>query len=295
MKKYLPHPWLLLACLLPAACTLSPADLSVVAVTGVSYAVKANETWALGCVVLNAGKTTAPPSTVRFYYSQDATLDAGDVTIGYANVPSLASSASLAVTYSTSYAVAGSGGTPGTHRIFAVIDPSFSVSDEDRSNNTGSLEVKVKYERLIIDTYYPTEPPVGFNTDTYLWLYSDAGTSGPPLDEDDNANVPPYFQYARIDYTDASGIDPGTVLYVRLRGGTPSDSGEYAIRFMIDAVDPYDASWFFPAISATIDDYEDDGGESFGIPINPATLSVGDKLNRYLVAGETDWFQLVLP
>jgi hypothetical protein len=293
MKTYLRYPWLLLVCLLPVACSLAPADLSVTSLTGPSVAVKADETWALGCVILNSGATAAPATTVRFYYSADAILDAGDVLIGEAGVPSLGPAASVPVTYSGSYAVADSGGNAGTHRIFAVVDPSSAVSDADRSNNTGSLEVKVKYTRLIIDTYNPTNPPTGFNTNTYLWLYSDAGTADPLGNED--AGNPSYLLCARIDYTDAFGIDPGTVIYVRLIGSTVSDEGPYAIRFMIDAVDPYGPSWFFAAPSANPDAHEDDGGESAGIPTNPASLPVGGKLNRYLAAVETDWFKLILP
>ncbi len=284
----------MVACLLPAACALQPADLAVTGVTGPSGPVKATDTWTLGCTVLNAGQTAAPATTVRFHYSADSTLDAADVVIGDANVPRLRRSESVAVTFSTSYAVADSSGTAGTHRVFAVVDPSAAIDDGDRSSNTRSLAVKVKYERIVIDTYKPTDGGQGGTTDTIASLFGPGGEAVSAIAEDDNGN-PSYFTAARIDWTDPAGFAPGAVLYVRVRGASPSTKGGYAIGLVLDAPDPYDASWFFAADNSADTPYEPDGGTTAGVPDAPVALTIGDRHNRYLSAGEVDWFRLVLP
>jgi hypothetical protein len=287
--------WALLACLPLASCTLLSSDLSVTSVTGPPGPVKAAEPWTLGCVVANLGGLKAPATTVRFYYSADGTLDAGDVQIGVdANVPALAPSASYAVTVPGSYAIADSGGLPGTRRIFAVVDPSSVIGDGDRSNNEGSRVVPVLYERLVIDTYKPTGGGQGGTTDTFASLFDAAGEAGAALAEDDNGNLS-YFTAARINLIDPDGFAPGAVLYVKVRGALPATTGGYAIRLVLNAPEPYDDSWFFAADNAADAPYEPDGDTTAGVPDTPVTLTIGERHNRYLDAGDTDWFLLVLP
>jgi hypothetical protein len=288
-----------LACLLPASCSLLRADLSVTSVTAPPGPVKATEPWTLGCVVANLGGAKAPATTVRFYYSADGTLDAGDVQIGVdANVPALAPSASYAVTVLESYAIADSGGLPGTRRIFAVVDPSSVIGDGDRSNNEDSRVVPVLYERLVVDTYKYTATSGQFGqTDTFASLFGVLGEAGPVLAFNDDFVNLAYPLAARIDYTDPAGIAPGAVLYARVQGKTPAVSGNYAIRLVIrqfDLADPYDLSWGF---STPSDDsgYEPDDATVDGVPMFPVLLTVGGKLNRHLAADDVDWFKLVLP
>lgn len=284
---------LLLACLLPAACAPPAAelmaDLSISSISGPSGPVKAIDPWTLGCVVVNLGDTDAPATTVRFYYSADATLDAGDDPIGVdLNVPALSLSASHAVTLPSPYAIADSGGSPGTHWIFAVVDPSSLIADGDPSNNSRSLGVTILYERLIIDTYKPTGGGQIGTTDTFATLFDSTFSW---VDEDQDGN-PIYTSAARIDYTDPVGYAPGTVLYVKVEGKLPLTSGPYAVRLLIDTPGSYDSSWFYAADNASDTPYENDDPATGGAPV---LLTVGEKHNRYLDAGDVDWFQLVLP
>jgi hypothetical protein len=157
-------------------------------------------------------------------------------------------------------------------------------------------EEPVLYKRLVIDTYKPTDGAQGGTVDTVASLFDAGGEAGPAIAEDDNGNLS-YFYAARIDYTDPVGFTSGTVLYVRVQGKLPSTSGAYAIRLVLDSPDPYDSSWFDfdPDENLTDTPYESDDAAPAGIPTNPAILTVGAKLNRFLGAGDIDWFRLVLP
>ena len=59
-----------------------------------------------------------------------------------------------------------------------------------------------------------------------------------------------------------------------------------------------------PGIGRLLDDlrpyeqslpYEDDDASSGNVPSNPIPIAIDGKLNRYLTAGDVDWFTLTLP
>ena len=80
-----------------------------------------------------------------------------------------------------------------------------------------------------------------------------------------------------------------------------TDEGGYAIRVVTSLAAPpneYPAAenWYFTTLNTADTPYEiDDVPQSGGAPTNPVSISIGGKLNRYLTAGDVDWFKIVLP
>ena len=84
--------------------------------------------------------------------------------------------------------------------------------------------------------------------------------------------------------------------YIRARGRTSAQIGPYAIRALLAPDENY-VAWRFTVYNNP-DSYEgDDNPKSGGVPNNPVTLGLGlpGRLNRYLIAGDVDWFVLTLP
>jgi hypothetical protein len=173
-----------------------------------------------------------------------------------------------------------------------------------------------KYPRLIIDTYKPTGP-FGFGVvDNAVYLYravyrTDTGDElAPELIEGSFYSNPIFGTYGRIDYD--SSTDPfvsGTKLYIRVTGQSSGNVGAYAIRVVeyvatgdINAQYPPAEDWFFGDINNKDTPYDDPPGDDGtidgtieGVPLNPVTIHLNEKLNRYLLAGDVDWFVLILP
>ena len=285
-------------------------DLAVWTVSVPASAVAVDDQWELGATIVNTGTADAAASSLEYWYSDDGILDGGDVLIGTHPVPPLAAGANFADVWSTTYAVADSGGSPGTHRIFAVADSDAAVSEPDEANNTSRAPVAVLYDRVIIDTYKPGALINAANTFASLF-----GPAGDPTTETGtelwNGNNPPYTVdapptsiaeadgggdhngCARIDYT--GGLAPGTY-YVRVRGQKSTTDGFYAVRILLAPDDDYEGGdWFFPDISDP-DTYEtDDNPPSGGVPTDAVPIAVGGKLNRALTDGDVDWLVFTLP
>lgn len=167
------------------------------------------------------------------------------------------------------------------------------------------------YPRIIVDTYPPNTGPG--SVDTFVTLFGPTGDptldASPDLWNDDNApytvDAPPvsiaedddgnpiHPGYARVDY--AGGLAAGTY-YLRVR--TPASTavgGPYAIRILLVPDDDY-ASWWYGSYNTTDTPYEtDDAPTSGGEPSEPVPIAIGERVNRYLDAGDVDWFVLVLP
>ncbi|WP_210521758.1 CARDB domain-containing protein [Hymenobacter terricola] len=94
----------------------------------------------MSCYILNQGNATANSSSVGFYFSTDATLDAADqlLTSQYG--------AQLAPPYSSSrYGTAAvpAGVTPGTYYILFVADYQNQVGETNETNNVASVSITV--------------------------------------------------------------------------------------------------------------------------------------------------------
>ena len=178
---------------------------------------------------------------------------------------------------------------------------------------TASVQLKVYYETVVIDTYDPVGPKVGF---TYMDLFGPAGDTpigDPPLPEYDvwstlssstaalawdNGEFAPdsqHLNFANIKYT--GGVEPGVYYYVRIRGENKTDVGAYAIRLLTVVPDPNvprdPAVWYFQSLDTTYTGAPVKGGQ--GKPASVLDLPLNGKLGRYIKADEVDWVRFILP
>ena len=87
-----------------------------------------------------AGTGPAAPTVTRFYLSTDTTLGAGDVSLGFRNVPALQPGGSSSG--STSMLVP-PGTAPGTYYVIAKANADNSDSRDQRTNNTRSIKIVI--------------------------------------------------------------------------------------------------------------------------------------------------------
>jgi hypothetical protein len=140
------------------------------------------------------------------------------------------------------------------------------------------------YVRLIIDTYPPTAGPG--SVDTRITLFN---ASGNQVAADSSGN-PTWVGFARID--SAGELLPGT-WYIKVEGEAGTELGPYAIRVLLVPDETY-GPWRFGSYNNP-DPYENDGASTDNVPSSPIPIAIDGKLNRYLTAGDVDWFTLTLP
>jgi hypothetical protein len=276
--------------------------------------------WTLGATVKNIGGADAGASTIQYQISTKSVLDSSATLIGTKSVPLLAPGATFIDTWSTSFSVV----PHGTYWVFVTADSSGQLSESDATNNTASAAVIITplmYSRIVIDTYLPRFGAPS-SVDTFVSLFGPAGDTTidvPNLWSNDNwpyttetsaiAENGSTGNYGRVDYT--GGLAPGTY-YIRVRGVQSQQPGPYAIRVLDTAADSPTGPgwpWYFTALNQPETNplggsYEpDDNPLQGGIPTNPVHIALGQKLNRYLTAGnitvgipgDVDWFVLTLP
>jgi len=285
-------------------------DLSVLALEAPGEPVRIQDAWPLGATVVNLGGADVANAVVSFHLSDDATLDASDPSIGEASTGPIIAGDSVEVSCPTTVSIS----QPGTHWVFAVADPANALAEMNEDNNRLGAPVPVRYPRLIIDTYPATTGPSSVRT--FLSLFDSAGD--PTLDTNPtlwNNDMPPWSvdhavaiaeadsgntldaRYARIDYDRPSqGLAPG-VYYVRARAPLSTLAGPYAIRVLLAPDEDYEG-WQFGSYNTADTPYEvDNNPTSGGVPNRPVVIAAGAStgLNRYLSAGDVDWFVLTLP
>lgn len=293
----------------PDASTDEP-DLSISAVSAPGEPVRIQDSWPLGATVANLGAADIMNALVSFRLSDNGILDATDPSIGEASTGPILAGASVEVDCPTAVSI----DNPGTHWVFAVVDPANAVAELNEDNNRLGVPVPVRYPRLIIDTYPPYDGPGSVKT--FLSLFDSAGDPthdvNPTLWNDDTdpwsvdgavaiaeASTGNYLdgRYARIDYDrPLEGLAPGTY-YVRARARLSTLSGPYAIRVLLAPDEDY-TGWQFGSYNTTDTPYEvDNNPASGGVPNRPVSITADAStgLNRYLTAGDVDWFVLVLP
>lgn len=106
-------------------------DLTVSALTVPSSAA-AGSTISVTHTLKNQGAEASGPSTTRFYFSTNASLDASDVAIGDQAMPSLAAGATTAATTPVTLPAGGGGGT---RYVIAEADGDDAVPESVESNN----------------------------------------------------------------------------------------------------------------------------------------------------------------
>ena len=290
-------------------------DLTVTQVTAPVGLVNRTDPLNLGARIQNTGTVEAEPFVLEYWLSTNAVIDVGDLLIASTQVV-----AGLGAGEPFEDSIIGSsveilGGKPGTNHIIVYVDAASQVAETSEMNNTASAAIAVVYDRIIIDTYDPvkfdsvngvsalysnvielfgpsgdTSTPQGYN----LWsppveLVSAAIASNMPVNTRPIGN--PYYDYAYIDYT--TGLAPGDY-YLRIRMvNFAIDTIPYALR-VLTAPDNSYSEWLF--VNTNAGDGSDapvTGGE--GVPSSYQSMVLGDKLNRYLHAGEVHWVKLTLP
>ncbi len=162
------------------------------------------------------------------------------------------------------------------------------------------------YSEIVIDTYYPLSAGTFTSQFQYMELFSQSGvvSSADPwsspttgaLASDISGSNPDGNQanFAYIDYKPAQPLPSGTVLYIRISGSTTSATGAYAVTVLTSPTTTYT----FPGVINSTDTPYNAGNNlptSGGVPSNPAVITLGGALNRYLIAGDVEWVKITLP
>ena len=266
-------------------------DLIVTSVIVPTEVVTKDKLWTLGAVVENTGDLEAGPSVLKYYLSADPVLDIpGDDYIGSSSIGSIAVGYSVVDTYSSSYSIS----QGGTWYIFAVADADSGVAESDEENNTLSSGLDIIFDRIIIETFFPTGVD-DYSTDTYLVLYDSSGDPSPgtPYDDtgalaEDRLSNPNHTWYSYIDYT--LGLAPGTY-YIKVRGNVSTQTGPYGIRVLAAPIAAYSYFGATNPISGLDDSYEDDDPMTGQIPTSPLSIRLGvqeDWHNRALAVSDID-------
>ena len=116
----------------PLAITAFLPDLTVTALT-LPPTGQTGRPLAITSTVRNGGPAPAAASTVNFYLSSDANLDAGDVLIGSRAVAGLGAGASS--TAMTTVTIPANTSAPNSYHVIAVADALNQVAESDETNN----------------------------------------------------------------------------------------------------------------------------------------------------------------
>ena len=127
--------------------TLYQPDLMLTALSAPASGA-AGRTLAITSSVRNAGPAPATAFTVRFYLSNDATLDAGDVLLGSRVVSSLAPGATSMAT--TTVMIPANTSVPSTYFVIALVDALGQQTELDETNN-----VMVTSSAMTITAFLP--------------------------------------------------------------------------------------------------------------------------------------------
>ena len=109
-----------------------------------------------------SGTGPAAPTITRFYLSTDATLGAGDVALGFRNVPALSPGSSSPG--STSMPVP-SGTAPGTYYVIAKANADSSTPETNVTNNTRSITIVIGPDLVLSSLSAPATGGAGLPVD----------------------------------------------------------------------------------------------------------------------------------
>ena len=130
----------------------------------------AGATFTLSATVRNAGNEASAATTLRFYWSTDATITTSDTEVGTDAVAALAASGT-----SSQLVILTAPSTPGTYYYGACVD---AVAGESDTSNNCSLSVRVEVVTSAESNLLPGAPtsfrhecgpPPGCTTVSYLW------------------------------------------------------------------------------------------------------------------------------
>ena len=134
-----------------------------------------------GHTVHNQGAASAPASSLRFYWSANSALDAGDTVLASGNVGALAPGGSHA---GQTTLVIPSGAVMGTYYVIAEADSSNGIQEARETNNTASRVVRIGGD-LVISAF---SPPSALGAGTSFELSDTTRNQG-------GSDVEPSFTY----------------------------------------------------------------------------------------------------
>jgi subtilisin family serine protease len=123
----------------------APPDLVLSTLTAPSL-VGTLSSFTVAETVENQGALAAGPTTLRFYLSTNAVVDAADTLLASRDVPALAVGASSAASTALTIPV---GKPSGTYFLIAQADADGIVEEGDEANNTRALQIQVRVEVLV--------------------------------------------------------------------------------------------------------------------------------------------------
>ncbi|GAB3852619.1 hypothetical protein GCM10028822_20540 [Hymenobacter terrigena] len=136
--------------------TVPQADLAVQGASVSPLSTVAGNPVSVSCSIYNIGAGVATSSSVGYYFSTDATLDANDVLLGnstgYALNPGLSSSRYASVTIPATTA-------PGSYYILFAGDYLGQVSESNENNNVASVNVTVTAPSIDLTILQPSVTP----------------------------------------------------------------------------------------------------------------------------------------
>ena len=170
--------------------------------------------------VKNIGAATAGASTVRFYLSSDAALDAGDVLLGSRAVGMLPPGASSAAV--TTLTIPADTSAPASYFVIAVADALGQVTETDETNNTAASAAAVAVALYRPDlTMTAVSVPATGATGRPLAISNTVKNAGP-------APAGPFAVRFYLSSDDA--LDAGDVLLgARMLGGLAAGASSVAV------------------------------------------------------------------
>ena len=187
--------------------TVPGIDLQMSQVYASPYTVGTGGQLALNSYIYNTGTVSSPSSTVGYYLSTNATLDANDVLLTTVAGTQLAAGTSA---YRTATATIPTGTTPGYYYVLFVADPANAVTETNENNNVAStaIQVTVPSIDLQISQVYMNSTSVapGTAVGVAAYVYNAGNTASP------SSNVGYYL-------STNSTLDANDVLLTTTTGG----------------------------------------------------------------------------
>lgn len=154
-------------------------DLTITSITLTDETVNAGNEVSISVRVANEGENQSDETTVDFYLSQDALIDASDALLGSELVPTIFAFSNTFI--NASYTIAANT-TIGNYYILAEVNPNQIVEESDLENNVDSVEIEI-LERLLADlavtsaTVQPSGIPAGQEGSLSISIFNLGGGS----------------------------------------------------------------------------------------------------------------------
>ena len=222
------------------------ADLVVTNVAASAAQANADDQVAIACDVFNQGTGAAGTSRLKYYFSTDEILDAGDTYRNYDNVVSLGAGQTGGETANVRIPA----GTPdGSYFILLVADYDGDVAESDENNNVVAVPITVGNPVVTTD---PDLRVSGVSTSTGLvrageavdvtaQVVNDGAGAAPTVDMKYILSTDTVYDAGdkQLSYDQIDSLDAGMTSLedASLNITTATDAGDYYLLFVVDADD----------------------------------------------------------